>query len=145
EDKRYDEAVTQYKLISTAYPHWSKPHEALANIYVELDQQAAAADEYEKALENEPNNGSLKKARGLALARSGNGRAGLDEYIRGETTEISSGPPEDVQRLITLWGSLDRAVFQLRKELETRPDEPQLKLSLARALMYTGQVPEAKQ
>jgi predicted Zn-dependent protease len=145
EDKRYDDAITQYKLISTAYPHWARPHQALADIYSEMDQQESAAQEYEKALETEPNNGAMKKARGLALARGGNGRAGLDEFVRGETTEISSGPPPDVKRLIELWGSLDRATFELRKELTNRPDEPELKLALARALMYTGQVQEAKQ
>jgi Flp pilus assembly protein TadD len=145
ENKRYDDAVTQYSLISTAYPHWAKPHIALAEIYAQREQHDTAAAEYEKALETEANNGDIKKARGLELARAGNGRAGLDEYVRGDTTQLSSGPPDDVKRLIELWGSLDRAVFEIRKELTARPDEPELKLSLARALMYTGQTQDAKQ
>ncbi len=145
EDKRYDEATVQYQSITSAYPHWARPHEALAKIMLATDHPIDAADQLDRALETEPNNADLRMERGLALARGGQAKKGLDEYVMGDNTALASGPPADVKQLIGYWGSLDRAVFELRKQIEERPVDAAAKVSLGRVMMYTGQISDAKQ
>jgi len=143
--KRYDEAIAQYNLILQGYGHWSKPHLALANIYIAQERYADAASELQAALDSEPNNGEVRKLRGVCLARSGKIKRGLDEYVMGDAIQQNfAGLPADLKQLVTNWGSLERADFELGRELELNGDNPTLKLRRARIMMYTGRVSEAK-
>lgn len=145
EDKRYDDAITQYNLIIDAYPRWTKPHLDLANIYHEIDQPQKEAQELTVVLDADQNNGKLRKQRALALARGGNDRQGLAEYVRGHNDELNfAGLPDDIKLLIKNWGSIDRADYQLRRALENEPDSPGTKYQLARILMYGGQPAQAR-
>jgi predicted Zn-dependent protease len=144
-DKRYDEAIQQFNLIVQGYPHWSKPHLDLANIYLALEKPDRSADELKLALESDPNNGTVRKQRALALARSGQFRKGLEEYVRGDADEVNFiGVPADIKLAAQNWGSVERAEYQYRRELESDPDAPLTKLRLARILIYKGQINEAK-
>lgn len=145
EKERYEEAIAQYRLISAGYPHWAKPRLVMADIYIATGKPAEAAEELKAALETEPGNFEARKLYGLALARAGKGQRGLDEYFQGIRTEQDQqGMPADIKQLQTVWGTLDRAVFQLQKELDLRPEDAGVKLRLARIYLFTGQTADAK-
>lgn len=144
-DKRYDEAINQFNLIVEGYPHWIKPHLSLSAIYWSLDEFKKAADEYKLALDSDPNNGTVRKQRALALARAGQERLGLEEYVAGEQAELNFiGTPPDIVLAIQNWGSIDRAEHEYRRELDNDSDDPLTKFRLARILIIKGQIGEAK-
>ena len=143
--ERYEESLSQYKLVTEAYPHWPKPRLAVAEIYMKTNNPALAAEELKIALDAEPNNFKARRQRGIALGRSGKAARGLEEYFIGDSTELQlQGYPEDVRMMRKNWGTLDRALFEFQKELEMRPDDPNVKLRLARIYMYSGQPADAK-
>ena len=144
-DKRYDEAVNQYRLIIAGYPHWSKPHLDLAEIYLATEQPQLEAEELKIVLEQDPTNGTLRKQRALALTRTGLDKEGLEEYVRGNADELNFlGLPADVKQAAENWGSINRAEYECRRELESDPDSTTTKLRLARILIYRGQTVAAK-
>lgn len=144
-DKNYAEAQSQYKMIIQAYPRWLKPHQQLAEAYLASSRPDLAAQEYALILEQEPNNGDIRQKRGLALASSGQVRQGLAEYMQGQAIEQNfSGFPPDVKEQAQQWGSVERATVELRRQLSAHPEDLPSKLILARILLYTGQLPEAK-
>ena len=145
EKGRYQEAIAQYQLICEGFPGWSKPRQALANIYLKIESPADAASELKQVLEIEPNNGRARMLRGIALARAGQGRKGLEEYFMGDAAQQNfEGLPDDLKQLIKVWGALDKAENGAYQELATRPEDAMVKLRLARILMYTGRPREAK-
>jgi Tfp pilus assembly protein PilF len=147
-DRKYDEAITQFNLITGGYPRWAKPHLALAMIYEATEQPQLAAEEYKTALDCDPNNannGTIRKQRALALAHASDDKLGLEEYVRGCAEELNfKGMPADIKLSSENWGSLDRAEHEYRRELENDPDNPLVKLRLARIMIYRNQTQEAR-
>jgi len=144
-EKKYPEAIVQYDLVLAQQPEWVKARRGLADVYLQTSEWNKAAAELAKILQAEPNNGEVRKLYGLCLGFAGKGRDGLKEYILGESTQLSfSGLPADLKRQTDAWGSLERATIELRRQLSLQPDDPMTKLTLARVLSATGQLPEAK-
>lgn len=144
-NKLFGEAQQQYGLVMTAYPSWDKPRIAMARIHMERGEPERAADELKVAVDARPQDGALRKERGLALARAGKGTIGLEEYALGDSVETNTlGLPKDIKQIATTWGTLDRAIFQLEKDLEQRPDDSEVKVQLGRIYMYSGRLKEAR-
>jgi predicted Zn-dependent protease len=144
--KRYTEAIDQYKLILQVYPHWARPHLSLANIYWQQDDEKKVAEELGLALESDSGNTDARKMRGFALARAGQSKKGFDEFMIAEAQEHTvSGPPADIKHQIENWKTPERAIYELHHQLDQNPDDPMNKLRLARLLIYTNELAEAKQ
>lgn len=137
------DAKEQYQLICQAYPLWSAPHVALAEIYLQNQDPESAANELKLALQSDSSNFYARKLRAIALARTGQMSRGLGEYVLGEAAEQSK-TPIDIKQFLDNYGMPDRALFQLRRLVQDHPEDPMNKLRLARMLIYTGQLPEAK-
>lgn len=146
EDKQYGPAELQLRLIIEAYPDWSKPRIDLAQIYLKTGRTKDAVDELGLALQSDSNNFEARRQRALALAKIDNYREGLAEYVLADSIEQQvMGLPKDIRKLKDTWGSLDRAVFQLLRERQDRPEDPAVKIRLARIYLYMGQLRESKQ
>lgn len=145
QEKKTKDAMAQYQQIVKENPRWTKPRLALATMDFDQGKYKEAANELKYVIEADPNNYEAMKMRGLALARSGKARSGLEEYVRGIDTERQIvGLPDDMQRTVKAWGSLERTIFEIRKTLNMNPKDHQAKIQLARILIYTGQAGEAK-
>lgn len=143
--QRYDEAIGQYEQIIKGFPYWPKPRYALADIYLKTNRPGLAAEQLQAALEMEPNNGSARKLRGIALARAGQFRQGFEEFVMGSALEkIHQGLPPDLKQVQTVHGSLLKAEAYFDQELRNRPDDVTSKVMLARIYLYTERYPEAK-
>ncbi len=146
EDKQYSPAELQLRLIIQAYPDWSKPRIDLANVYLRTARISEAADELAAALKSDPNNFEVRRQRALALASIEQYREGLAEYVLADSMEQQvMGLPKDIRKLKDTWGSLDRALFQLLRERQERPEDPSVKIRLARLYLYMGQLRESRQ
>ncbi len=144
-NNQQEEAIEQYKVVCDLAPAWTEPRLALADLYFDDGKYSEAADQLKSALESDSNNIEAQKLRGIALARAGKTHAGLNQYYLGISTEQNlKGLPDDIKGMAKTWGSLERAIFQLRQEETLSPDNPVSKLRLGRALLYTGHVQESK-
>lgn len=146
EDRQYNPAELQLRLIIKAYPDWDKPRIALANVYLKTGRVNEGADELAAALKSDPNNFEVRRQRALALASIEQYREGLAEYVLADSIEQQvMGLPKDIRKLKDTWGSLDRALFQLLRERQDRPEDPGVRIRLARLYLYMGQLREARQ
>lgn len=146
EDNQYQPAELQLSMIINAYPDWSKPRVDLANIYLKTGRVTEAVAELAAALKSDPNNFEARRQRALALASIDQYREGLAEYVLADSIEQQvMGLPKDVRKMKETWGSLDRALFQLIRERQDRPEDPSVRVRLARLYLYMGQLRESRQ
>jgi predicted Zn-dependent protease len=142
--KHYDEAIAQYKLLSRAYPRWSEPYLELANIYLVRNNYVEAAQELQNVLLINPSMSSVRKTRGLTLAKANKTKEGLDEYMMGVTIETQSGLPETLKEIVASCGTVDRAIYSLQQQADQREDDYVPRLRLAQLYSYLGQSRDAK-
>ncbi len=140
----YPEAIAQYQILSKAHERWVDPHMQVAQILLKQDKNAEAADEFGTIVTIDSNNSLAYKMHGLCLARAGRGSDGMDEYIRGVTIENQSGLPDALKALVSDWGTVDRAIYELQQQVNNRPDDYVPKLRLAQLFANIGQGRDAK-
>ncbi|MBY0356689.1 MAG: tetratricopeptide repeat protein [Candidatus Obscuribacterales bacterium] len=142
---KLDEAIKQYKLLQRQSPTWADPHLELAQIYMLNDKPLDAAVEFAEVSKLRPNDYQINKLRGIALARGGRAEEGMDEYMNGINVEARSGKPEAMQAILRIWGNVDKAKYDLERQIESNPDDPMLKMRLAQINIYINKTAEAKQ
>lgn len=142
---RVDEAVTQYKLITAQAKEAIPPRMELATLYLANDKPLDAAAVLQELIDIKPNESNAHKLRGIALARAGQAEDGMNEYNTGVVTESASGQHQAVRLLLTMWGDIDKAKFQLERQIQEHPDDPMPKLRLAEIYLYIDKPMDAKQ
>lgn len=142
---RVDEAITQYKLIISQAKEVTVPRMELASLYLSNDKPLDAANTLQELIEIKPNESNAHKMRGIALARAGQAEEGMNEYNTGVVTESASGQPQAVRLLLGIWGDIDKAKFQLERQIQEHPDDPMPKLRLAEIYLYIDKPHDAKQ
>jgi len=145
--RHYDDAIAQYESLTKANPLWELPRMELAEIYFDRKQPAEAAVQLAHVVQSNTNNFAARKLRGIALARSGKLKIGLEEYMLAIAQETQSGPPEALRTLLGSAGNgaMDRVIFELQQQVNNRPDEYVPKLRLAQLYAYGGNPKEAKE
>lgn len=144
--KHTDEAVAQYQALVRIDPRWAVPHAELAQIYMDTKHPDEAAKELGALVDSNPNNFAARKLRGIALARSGKLKPGLEEYMLAIAQEGQSGPPETLRQMLGTAGAsaMDRVIFELEQQVNNRPTEYVPKLRLAQLYTYGGNPKAAK-
>ena len=116
----------------------------VASDLLKRDQYAAAAVEWGKALELEPDEAPAHNNLGLALVETGRVEEGMEHYRRA--LELSPGYPEAHNN----WGSalmrkrrLPEAVVHFEEALESNPNHASAHVNLGAALAQMGRIDEA--
>lgn len=142
---RLDEAITQYKLILSQSKEMTVPRMELATLYLNNDKAMDAANTLQELIDIKPNDSNAHKIRGIALARAGQAEEGMNEYNTGIVAESASGQPQAVRLLLGMWGDIDKAKFQLERQIQEHPDDPMPKMRLAEIYLYIDKPLDAKQ
>jgi Flp pilus assembly protein TadD len=144
--KHTEEAIAQYQAVEKVDPSWSIPRAELAQIYMEQRNPAEAAKELGALVDANPNNFAARKLRGIALARSGKLKNGLEEYMMAIAQEGQSGPPEALRQMLGTSGAtaMDRVIYELEQQVNNRPTEYVPRLRLAQLYTYGGNPKAAK-
>ena len=142
---KVDEAITQYKLIISQAKELAAPRMELATMYLNIDKPMDAANALAELIEVKPNDSNAHKLRGIALARAGQAEEGMNEYNTGIVAENVSGQPQAVRILLGAWGDIDKAKFQLERQIQEHPDDPMPKVRLAEIYLYIDKPLDAKQ
>lgn len=149
EAKRMDEAVAQYEALSKMEPRAQGPHTELAQLYLVLDRNDEAAAELATVCDVNPNNFAARMLRGIALARAGKLKPGLEEYMLGVAQQGQSGPPETLRSMLgpngSGAGSMDRVIYELEQQVNNNPTQYVPKLRLAQLYTYGGNPKAAKE
>jgi predicted Zn-dependent protease len=142
--KDLDECLRQYNVILKAYPNWIEPREQLAQVYFSAKRFDQAAEELQKAIENNPNDPELFKLQGTALARAGNTERGLEKYVIGVNMMQATGDlPSDAKLFVSNWKTKDRAIYELTQQIQAMPENYQPKLLLAKLYLFSGRNTDA--
>lgn len=142
---KFEEAITQYKLVISQAPLLTAPRMDLAQLYLSTNHPAEAAAELRELIKLAPNNVAAHKVCGIALARSGKPQEGMEEYLAGTLSESGAGQPEAIEFIIGSWGNIEKAKFELEKDAMRNPDNPMPKLRLAEICLYADRPADAKQ
>jgi tetratricopeptide (TPR) repeat protein len=130
---KIDAPVTEYYRVLDA-----------ASDLLKKNQYAAAAVEWSKALELEPDEAPAHNNLGLALVETGKVREGMEHYRKA--LELSPGYPEAHNNLgsaLVRSHRLPEAVEQFEKALKTNPNHASAHLNLGAALAQMGRIDEA--
>ena len=141
---KIEEAIAQYKLVISQAPNVVLPRMELASLYMNQNRPQDAANELEALLQLKPTESNARKMRGLALAQTGKAEQGMNEYLDGVVNENASGQPQAVKLLLGMWGDIDKAKFQLERQMQENPDDAMAKLRLAEIYLYMNKPGEAK-
>ena len=130
---KIDAPVTEYYRVVDA-----------ASDLLKKNQYAAAAVEFRKALELDPDEAQAHDNLGLALVETGKVEEGMEHYRKA--LELSPGYPEAHNNLgsaLVRSRRLPEAVEQFEKALESNPDHPSAHVNLGAALAQMGRIDEA--
>lgn len=139
-----DEAAGQYRAICQLEPKWLEPRMELGQLLLLNGKPGEAAKEFQAAIETNNSTAIAYKLKGIALARAGQGEIGLESYVEGINVEGRSGVPSTIQQILTMWGDIDRAAFNLEQQINQRPDDPLPRLRLAQIYIYGNELSQAK-
>jgi Tfp pilus assembly protein PilF len=145
--KRLDEAMAQYDSVTKVDPNAQTARTELAKLYLDNDRPEEAAVQLAAVCDANPNNFAARKLRGIALARSGKVKPGLEEYMLAIAQEGQSGPPEALRSMLGNNGAtaMDRVIYELEQQVNNRPTEYVPKLRLAQLYTYGGNPKAAKE
>ncbi len=116
----------------------------VASDLLKKNQYAAAAVEFRKALELDPDEAQSHNNLGLALVETGKVEEGMEHYRKA--LELSPGYPEAHNNLgsaLVRSRRLPEAVEQFEKALQSNPDHPSAHVNLGAALAQMGRIDEA--
>jgi predicted Zn-dependent protease len=145
--KHLDDALGQYDAAIKAEPRAVVARTELAKLYLDNERPDDAAVQLAAVCDANPNNYAARKLRGIALARSGKLKPGLEEYMLAIAQEGQSGPPEALKSMLGNTGasSMDRVIYELEQQVNNRPTEYVPKLRLAQLYTYGGNPKAAKE
>jgi predicted Zn-dependent protease len=143
---RLDEALAQYDSVTKIDPNAQTARTELARLYMDNERPEDAAVQLAAVCDSNPNNFAARKLRGIALARSGKVKPGLEEYMLAIAQEGQSGPPQALRSMLGNNGaaSMDRVIYELEQQVNNRPTEYAPKLRLAQLYTYGGNAKAAK-
>jgi tetratricopeptide (TPR) repeat protein len=130
---KIDAPVTEYYRVVDA-----------ASDLLKKNQYAAAAAEFGKALELDPDEAQTHNNLGLALVETGRAAEGIEHYRRA--LDLSPGYPEAHNNLgsaLVRGHHLPEAVEQFEKALESNPNHGSAHVNLGAALAQLGRLDEA--
>ena len=130
---KIDAPVTEYYRVVDA-----------ASDLLKKNQYAAAAVEFRKALELDPDEAQSHNNLGLALVETGKVEEGMEHYRKA--LELSPGYPEAHNNLgsaLVRSRHFPEAVEQFEKALQSSPDHPGAHVNLGAALAQMGRIDEA--
>lgn len=145
------EAIEQYedllKLTAESDPNWIEPRLELANIYLVEEQTKLAIKLYEDCLKLKPEDPRIIKRIGIALAVNGDQKKGYDQFIKGcnlEQDKMDYSP--DIKADIDKNGGLiESAITDMRKKVQARPQDINLRIKLGRLLICVNRLKESKE
>ena len=130
---KIDAPVTEYYRVVDA-----------ASDLLKKNQYAAAAVEFRKALDLDPDEAQSHNNLGLALVETGKVEEGMEHYRKA--LELSPGYPEAHNNLgsaLVRSRHFPEAVEQFEKALQSSPDHPGAHVNLGAALAQMGRIDEA--
>lgn len=142
-----DEAIVQYNAWAKMDPSSDAPHMALAKIYLAQKNPDMAAQELGAVVELNNANFAARKLRGIALARAGKLKPGLEEYMLANAQESQSGPPDVLKQMLGNSGNsaMDRVIYEMQQQVNQHEAEYVPKLRLAQLYIYGGNAKDAKE
>lgn len=145
--KHLDEALAQYDASIKAMPNAVVARTELAKLYLDNERPDEAAVQLAAVCDTNPNNFAARKLHGIALARAGKLKPGLEEYMLAIAQEGQSGPPEALKSMLGNQGAaaMDRVIYELEQQVNNRPGEYVPKLRLAQLYTYGGNPKAAKE
>lgn len=144
--KHLDEAFAQYDVAIKAMPNSVVARTELAKLYLDNERPEEAAAQLAAVCDSNPNNFAARKLHGIALARAGKLKPGLEEYMLAIAQEGQSGPPDALKSMLGNQGAaaMDRVIYELEQQVNNRPGEYVPKLRLAQLYTYGGNPKAAK-
>lgn len=142
---RKEAAISQYRLLEKQCPSLPDPRFELAQLYMLNNNPVEATAEFAEVIRLRPNFATAYKLRGINMARAGRAEEGMQEYMNGINVENRGGQPEALKVILSVWGNIEKAKYDLERQASANPNDPTLKVRLAHLNLYINKTEEAKQ
>ncbi|MEZ4487441.1 MAG: tetratricopeptide repeat protein [Cyanobacteriota/Melainabacteria group bacterium] len=142
-----EKAEEQYEnLLKLAKPEWIEPRIELANLYLVDEKTSRAIEVFNQVLEQKPEDPRITKRLGLAIAVNGKKEKGFETFVRGCALESDNldYPPEIKELIEKNAGLIESAISDVRQKVENRPEDIDLRVTLAKLLIAVNRLPEAR-
>ncbi|HTR43860.1 MAG TPA: tetratricopeptide repeat protein [Pseudomonadales bacterium] len=163
-EKRYDDAIAQFKEAIIIYPKMASAYDNLGLAYAAEENSDEAITQYQNAIKADPNYAIAYYNLGIALAKKGLMEQAIGEYQQALAVNSSHGgaqkslspdlPDVDPGKLqkekadihdalglaFATEGKDDEAIAQFQEVLKLQPNYPEAQYNLANALLKKGQV-----
>ena len=142
-----EKAEEQYEnLLKLAKPEWLEPRIELANLYLVDEKTSRAIEVFNQVLEQKPEDPRITKRLGLAIAVNGKKEKGFETFVRGCALESDNldYPPEIKELIEKNAGLIESAISDVRQKVENRPEDIDLRVTLAKLLIAVNRLPEAR-
>jgi len=142
-----EEAIKQYEDITTLFKDkWSLPHKELGLLYMRANLGDKAVEELTAVAKADPQDPSIQRQLGLAMAQNGDQQAGFEEFQKGFTREgdVLSYPAAVKPLVDAHSGLVDATLQDVKKASEKNPTDVKLQLDLARLYIATGKFKDAR-
>lgn len=142
-----DEAIKVLEKVCRKFPDaGTAAHKELATLYMETSRSADAVNELTALTKSDPNDPTIQRMLGLAIAQDGRQQEGFDVFQQGFTKEQDAyGCPAAVKPLVDahagiLQAALDEAIARTKKN----PRDVKSMLNLARLYVGANKLKEAR-
>jgi Flp pilus assembly protein TadD len=146
-NRRDDLATGEYqKIISMFKEPWTAPHKELGMLYMRTNDGQKAVDELSELVKVDPNDPTIARQLGLAMAQAGDQEEGFKEFQKGFQREQDVLTyPAAVKGLVEAHGGLLEATYSdIKKQADKNPGDIKLQLDLARLEIATGRLKDAR-
>lgn len=143
-EKKYDEAMEQYRLALRAYPDYVEAHNNLGIVLHTRRRLDEAIGHYRLALQIKPDYSSVHYNLGRALAAQGKSNQAIKHYRRA--VQLKKNYVEalySLARELKAQGKLDDTIIHYRLALQAKPDYAEARFNLANTLSLLGRLDEA--
>lgn len=142
-----DKAVEVYEKVCRLFADAGVvPHKELAELYMKTNRPTEAVTTLSKLLKDAPNDPSIQRQLGLAMAQDGKQQEGFEEFQKGFTKEQDNlGCPYAVKSVVDAHaGLIESALADTEKRVAKNPNDVKGMITLARLYIGANKLKEAR-